>query len=213
MAKTKGKKPELSSEDLKLKIQVVARKHFALKGMAGASLKDIALEAAVAGSLINYHYQDKEGLFRACIDPFTRGRMEAIQRILSEPKTADEMRVRLELFVEEMQSSVISDRDSFEIIDREMRSENPIIFKVFEETMLQSFKWVITFFKKAHENGILRDEVDPMILSSILFTSTCDSARKNFLSKRFFNVSLENTDWRKKFARQIADLFLRGVIK
>lgn len=213
MAKAKGKKPELSSEELKARIQAVARKHFAMHGMAGASLKDIAAEAEVAGSLINYHYKDKEGLFRACIDPFTRGRMEAIQRILSEPKNAEEMRVRLELFIEEMQSSVLSDRDSFEIIDREMRSENPIIFKVFEETMLLSFKCVMGFFLKAQENGLILAEADPMILSSILFTSTCDSARKNLVGKRFFNVSLEQPEWRRKFAKQIADLFLRGVMK
>lgn len=213
MAKAKGKKPELSSEELKTKIQAIGRKHFAMHGMAGTSLKDIANEADVAGSLINYHYTDKEGLFRACIEPFTRGRSEAIQRILSEPRNAEEMRVRLELFIEEMQSSVLSDRDNFEIIDREMRSENPIILKVFEDTMLISFKSVIEFFRKAQANGLIIDDADPMILASILFTSTCDSARKSHLGKRFFNVSFEQADWRRKFAKQIADLFLRGVMK
>src|SRR3989344_1408519 len=98
MVRRKGKKPDQSSEELKFRITEVARKHFAMHGMNGASLKDIAAEAQVAGSLINYHFKDKEGLFRACIEPFARGRMEAIQRILSEPQNRDELKVRLELF-------------------------------------------------------------------------------------------------------------------
>jgi len=213
MAKAKGKKTEISSADLKAKIQSVARKHFAMHGMAGASLKDIAAEAQVAGSLINYHFTDKERLFMACIEPFARSNLEAIQRILSEPKTRDDMRVRLELFVEQMQSSVLQHRDSFEIIDREMRAQNPIIFKVFQDTMLVSFRTVTEFFQKALQNGLIHEDLDPMILSSILFTSTCDTTRKDLLAKRFFNVSFEQPEWRTKFAKHIADLFLRGVMK
>ena len=213
MAVRKGKKPELSSEDLKAKILSVARKHFAMQGMSGASLKDIAAESQVAGSLLNYHFKDKEGLFRACVEPFARGRMEAIRRILGEPKSREEIRVRLELFILEIQASVLADKDNFEILDREMRAQNPIVFKIFEETMLLSFKGVVEFLRKAQQNGLLVESVDPMIMATVLFTATCDSARKDHMAKRFFNVSFEQTEWREKFARQLTDLFLRGVIK
>jgi AcrR family transcriptional regulator len=213
MAVRKGKKPELSSEELKAKICAVARKHFAMQGVAGASLKHIAAEAQVAGSLINYHFKDKDGLFRSCIEPFARGRMEAIQRILGDPKTAEEMRVRLELFIEEMQASVIADKDNFEILDREMRSQNPMVLKIFEETLLLAFKSVVHFFRKAQQNGLIVEELDPMILSSMLFTTTCDSARKDLLGKKFFNVSFEQAEWRHKFAQQVAAIFLKGVLK
>jgi AcrR family transcriptional regulator len=213
MAVRKGKKPELSSEELKAKICAVARKHFAMQGVAGASLKHIAAEAQVAGSLINYHFKDKDGLFRSCIEPFARGRMEAIQRILGDPKTAEEMRVRLELFIEEMQASVIADKDNFEILDREMRSQNPMVLKIFEETLLLAFKSVVVFFRKAQQNGLIVEDLDPMILSSMLFTTTCDSARKDLLGKKFFNVSFEQAEWRRKFAQQVAAIFLKGVLK
>jgi AcrR family transcriptional regulator len=209
----KGKKPDLTSEEIKARICEVARKHFAMHGMFGASLKDIAGEAQVASSLINYHFKDKEGLFRQCVEPFARGRTEAIQRILSEPETGEELRVRLELFVEEMQAAVLDGRDNFEIIDREVRAQNPIIMKIFEETMLQSFKSVVAFFRKAQENGLLHGEVDPFILSSILFTSTCDPVRKEAVGKKFFNVSFEQPEFRRKYARQIIGLFLKGVVK
>lgn len=209
----KGKKTELSSEELKTEIITVARKHFAIHGFHGVHLKDVAAEADIAGSLINYHFTDKEGLFRQCIEPMARGRFEAISRLMTEAKSRDELKLRIQLFIEEMQGSILNDIHSFEIIDRELRAENPIILKIFEETMLQSFKYVVGFFKKAQENGVIKEDRDPIILSSILFTSTCDAVRKEFVAKRFFNISFQQADYRRKFAEHIAELFLNGVAK
>ncbi|NJL25763.1 MAG: TetR/AcrR family transcriptional regulator [Calothrix sp. SM1_5_4] len=59
----KSRKSDLTSEELKSQIVAVARKHFAMHGFNGASLKEIAREAKVAGSLINYHFKDKRGFF------------------------------------------------------------------------------------------------------------------------------------------------------
>lgn len=213
MCSRKGKKSDLSSEELKAHIVRVASRHFAMHGMMGASLKKIAADAEVAGSLLNYHFKDKDGLFHACIEPFARSRREAIQRILSEPKNVDEMRVRLELFIEELQMAVLADRDIFEIIDREMKAQNPIVLKIFEDTMLQSFRSVVGFWDQAQKNGLLKEGVDPMIVASALFTATCDVVRKDFLAKRYFDVSFEQADWRRKYAQQLAALFLTGVIK
>lgn len=211
--RSKGKKPELSSEELKVEIIAVARKHFAIHGFNGVHLKDVAAEADIAGSLINYHFTDKEGLFRQCIEPMARGRFEAISRLMTEANSRDELKLRIQLFIEEMQGSILNDIHSFEIIDRELRAENPIVLKIFEETMLQSFKYVVGFFKKAQENGVIKEDRDPIILSSILFTSTCDAVRKEFVAKKFFNISFQQADYRRKFAEHIAELFLNGVAK
>ncbi len=213
MAKGPKKKLELSSEELKAKIIGVAGKHFATLGLHGTSLKDIAAEAQVAGSLINYHFKDRDGLFRACIEPAAHDRSQAIGRILADPASAEEMRVRIELFVEEMQSSIISNINFFEIMEREMRAGNPMVLKLFEETMLNSFKQVMQFFGRAIENKLLQDGLDPVILATLLFTSTCDSARKNYLAKRFFSESFEDPEYRRKYAQHVAGLFLKGVMR
>jgi AcrR family transcriptional regulator len=212
-SKAKGKKPEQSSEELKASIIKVALKHFAMHGFNGASLKDIAAEADVAGSLINYHFTDKAGLFQAAIKPFAVGRLEAISRLMSPAKNRDELKLRIQLFVEEMQSSFLADLHSFEIIDRELRAENPLALKIFEETMLQTFKFVVGFFKKAQEDELVAGDRDPVILASILFTSTCDAVRKEFIAKRFFNITFTNPDYRQKFAEHIAEIFMNGVAK
>jgi TetR/AcrR family transcriptional regulator len=212
-ARVKGKKVSSGSDDVKATILGVARKHFALHGYQGASLKDIAEEAQVANSLLNYHFKDKAGLLGACMEPFGIKRMEAVQRILAEPRNKDELRVRMELFVEEMLASAVTDSYSHAIMDREGICGNPAVLKVFERTLLKAFHSAVAFFKAAQGKGLIRDELDPMIISALLFTSTCDAARKDILAKTFFNVSFEQEEWRRKFARHVVTLFLAGVVK
>jgi TetR/AcrR family transcriptional regulator len=199
--------------DVKEAMLKAARKHFALHGYQGASLKDIAAEAGVANSLINYHFTDKQGLFKACTELFAHGRMQAINRLLAEPKSREDFRVRLELFVEEMFESIISDPFGFDIIDREIQARNPMIIKLFEETMLKAFKNVVQFFQVAQQNGLIKPELDPLIVASLLFTSTCDSGRKDFMAQTFFNISFSDPVWRKKFTTHVVNLFLEGVMK
>lgn len=209
-----GKKHhEKSSEEVRQDIMEAARSHFATVGFQGASLKEIAADAGVANSLINYHFEDKEGLFRACMEPFARGRMEAIMRILDEPKTLDEMKVRIQLFAEEIILSHMNDPYEFEIIEREVRAGNPIILKIFENTMLKAFNGVIEFFQQARKNGLLREDFDPLIAATVMFTSCCDVARKDILAQKFFGRSLKDQEWRRTYSQHIVNMFANGVLK
>jgi TetR/AcrR family transcriptional regulator len=199
--------------DVKLTILEKAREHFSQHGYQGASLKDIAKDAGVASSLINYHFGDKEGLFKSCLEIFARGRLEAINRLLAEPKSRDDMRVRLELFVDEMITSILADPHGFTLLDREMNSGHELILKLFQETLLPIFMSVVQFFSQAEANGLVREGTDPIILAGLLFSMTCDNARKDFIARKFFPFSLEQPEWRKKFTNQLVSMFLNGVVK
>lgn len=213
VAGKKGKKADLSSEEVRQQIMSAALKHFALHGFQGASLKAIASDAKVAGSLINYHFKDKAGLFEACMEPFARGRMEALLRILAEPQSREDLRVRLTLFVDELIDGVLNNMESFEVVDREVRAGNPVILKIFENTMLKAFKGVIQFFGQAQSKGLISEEADPMILASLLFTSCCEVIRKEKLGQKFFNVSFRSQEWRQKFSANVVNLFMNGVVR
>jgi AcrR family transcriptional regulator len=209
----RGKKSEIDSEQLRHVVLNIARQHFARHGFQGANLKDIASDAGVAGSLINYHFVNKQGLLQACLEPFAKGRMEAISRILNEPASKDEFRVRIRLFADEMLEAHLSDPFSFEIVDREVKASNPVIFKIFSETLLIAFKAVVSFFAQAQKKGLLRKEVDPLIAAALLFSCSCDAVRKDVLAKKFFGVSFQQAEWRKKFSENIMNLFSDGVLK
>lgn len=204
---------DMEKDELKSKILKSARKQFAYHGFQGASLKDIATEVGIANSLINYHFTDKEGLFKACLEPFARNRMEAILRILHDPKSKDELKVRLQLFSEEMLEAFVRDPHSFDIIDREVKAGNPIILKIFESTMLQAFKAVVEFFNQAKKHGLLKEHLDPLITSALLFTSCCDAARKEVMAKKFFGVSFQDPAWRRKFSEHVVEIFTEGALR
>ena len=212
-AKGKLKDVEQTSEELRATILKVARKHFALHGLQGASLKNIAEEAGVANSLLNYHFVDKNGLFEQCIELFAQSRMEALGRLLAEPKTQEELKIRLELFVDEVIRSVLDDPYGFEIIQQELKAGNPMVFEIFKNTMLKSFNGVMLFFTQAQNNGLIHSALDPMILATILFSSTCDSSRKDVMAKTFFKVSFTQPEWRQKFSHHVVTVMLNGVLK
>jgi AcrR family transcriptional regulator len=54
--------------DTRQQILQAALKHFADKGYAGASVQDIVDTAKVTKPVLYYHFESKEGLFRALID-------------------------------------------------------------------------------------------------------------------------------------------------
>ena len=79
--------------------------------------------------------------------------------------------------------------------------------------MLKAFKNVVQFFTKAQEMGLIRKELDPLIVAILLFTSACDASRKDNLGRQFFNVSFAQLEWRKKFSQHVVILFMSGVMQ
>lgn len=211
---SKVKVAPLSSEEVKNNILKCAKQEFALRGVHGANLKDIAKCANVAGSLINYHYKGKDGLFKACTEIFAVRRLDAINRILlAEPKSRQEMLTRIELFVEEILISFVDDPNGFQIVNHEVKAGNPVAIELFRETFLGSFANAIHFFEKAKINGLIDESRDPLIVASLLFSLTCETARSDHLGELFFNVTLKNEQRRKLVADHIVSMFMNGVAK
>lgn len=203
-----------SSEEMKNKILICAKQQFAQFGFQGTNLKDIAKCAGVANSLLNYHFKSKEGLFKACMELFAKSRVDTINRmLLAEPKTREEMQIRIELFVDEMLRSYIDDPDGFDIIQTEIKVDNSIAVDLFSCTFLQSFNNACTFIKNAQKNGLIENQWEPMIIAKLLFTLSCEVVRNDHLGERFFNVTVRDDKWRNKLASHIVHVFMNGVIK
>jgi len=213
-ATKKTKSPPQTSEEIKTTILRCARQAFAQHGYQGANLKDIAHNAGVAGSLINYHFHDKATLFKVCLEFFALKRVETINRILqAEPKSVEELKVRISLFVEEMLLSYTEDADSFNIVRTEVRAENPVVMELFQTTFLQCFINVCDLFDKAKKNGVISKNLDVMITAKLLFTLACESTQNDHIGKRYFNVTVYDDVWRKKLAEHIVEVFMNGVTK
>ena len=70
MKKRKGKRAAASPKDTETRILSAAEKVFGEKGLKGARVMEIAEEAGVTPSLINYHYGGKENLYRTVIEDY-----------------------------------------------------------------------------------------------------------------------------------------------
>src|SRR5947209_3394035 len=78
-----------------------AKAIFAKKGFDGATVKDLADAAGVNVSLVSYYFGGKEGLYKNCLEEFGLERLRATQRILRDPESVEDFRVKLKLFWEE----------------------------------------------------------------------------------------------------------------
>ena len=64
------KKKKQYSQDTATRILTAAEKVFAEKGLKGARINDIAEEARITPSLVNYHFKSKENLYKNVIENF-----------------------------------------------------------------------------------------------------------------------------------------------
>lgn len=200
-----------STEEIREQILSTAKMHFARYGFEGASLKNIAKDAKVANSLINYHFKDKENLFKCCIEDNALVRMETATRTFHDPKSKEEVRVRLEMFANEMILSILKDPYDFEIMQREMMVGNKIAKKLFVETYFKAFKAGVAFFESAKKKGLLKAGMDPEICTTMLFMSTCEPAKKDFMAREFINKSLADDAHRAKVVMHIVTMLMNGV--
>lgn len=201
----------VSTEQIRGQIIEIAKKHFAFYGFDGASLKNIAKDAKVANSLINYHFKDKEKLFKSCIEDNALIRLETVMRMLSEPKTIEEVRIRLEMFTNEMILSILQDPYSFEIMQRELMVGNKFAKKLFLETYFKAFQTGVSFFEAAKKNKLLKPGMDPELCTIMLFMSTCEPAKKDFMTHEFLGRTLSDNAHRAKMVNHIVTMVINGV--
>ncbi len=84
------------------KILHAAFKCIAAKGYASVSLRDIADEAGVVLSQLNYYYKNKEGLFTEVVKTLARQYLNEIEDILKRGGSEKEKIARLIEYFQEM---------------------------------------------------------------------------------------------------------------
>lgn len=212
-ANSKSKKVESSPspENTKQALLDAAVSLFAEKGFDGTTVKDISDKAGVNVSLVSYHFEGKEGLYRTCMMQFGSHRLEAAQRILQAPTTLEECRVRFEMFIEDMIVWWLEQPNLCKIVQRESQMNFPIAKDVFENTFLKTFDTFIAFVKSGQQKKFLRADVDVPMVAGIIFGGLVSSMEKKDLSAKYFGMSMEDAEFRKKMKQQISMLFFQGV--
>lgn len=100
-------------------ILVAARAAFATGGFEGASIRTIARAARTSGAMVVYHFETKDGLFRAVVDDVYDGFLADLQAIAAaEPDPV----ARLKRLLTRMAAVTDDERVVFTIVAREATS-------------------------------------------------------------------------------------------
>lgn len=123
--------------DTRQKLIVVARKLFARYSYESVSVRMICDEADTNVSSISYHFGGKEELYRTCLMEHGKGLHSALSRILSEPDSIEECKVKIKIYISEMLENSVNDIDVMRMIIREVDSNLKIAEDVFKDVYLK----------------------------------------------------------------------------
>lgn len=185
-----------------------ARGLFARRGLSGTSIRDIAQAAKLNSSLISYYFESKEGLYRACIEEIAANSLAMTQRVLKPADSEPEYRLRLQMFLDEIFTLFLEDRDTGLILVREYDRLHSPAEQVFRDSLIQVMNALVQFFKHAQEKGIVDKDKDPLTLASLLFGCVISQMRMDHIQEKAFKKSLLDPQEKRKVENHIVDLFL-----
>jgi AcrR family transcriptional regulator len=204
-----------STKDLLIR---AAKRLFAEKGYDGSTVKEVADLAGVNVSLVSYHFQGKENLYRLCMQEYAEARLGATEKFLKGPESSEDMRVRLTLMIEESIDYKIAEPELNEIMNRDCMSMNPITRDIYESVFSKAFLNLVNFFKTAQSKKILTNEVVPedraMLfiggLIHVLRTDAMIESMGESFRKSFFAVSLKDQQYRDRLVKSMVRMAMEG---
>lgn len=206
-----GRPTSGASEDARALLLKAAIPLFAKKGYSGTSVKDIADKAGVNVSLVSYHFDGKEGLYRTCIEDFGKNRLAATERILQPAATREEFRVRLEMFIDDLMVWFDEEPDLCALVQREAEMGFQTTRDVFEQTFVKIFTTFMKFVEAGQKKKYLRQDADTEIASRFFFIGLVHITQKDEHSKKLLGITLDDPAYRKKLKNQLSLLFFEGM--
>ena len=200
-------------KDTARNLMEAGRKLFAKHGYDGVSVRDICREAETNSNSVNYHFGSKQGLFESILKQFGEDMLASAKRVLaSPPRDAVEFRTRLLIFMEEILSTLLDNRDLLMIVHTEFLQEMPHCDDSVGEAFMAYPLFVMDYFTKAKEAGIVKENVDVEILGSLIMKPTFMSVMTCKTEKKLNEKSVENHEYRQFWIEQNIDILLGGIL-
>jgi AcrR family transcriptional regulator len=209
---TEPRTPEASegADDTREKLMQAATKLFADQGFEGTSVKELAQLAGVNVSLVSYHFGGKEGLLRTCLERFGKKGLGIAKRVLKEPTSAEEFKLRLKMFIEEIYETHTIEPDICRILHREMDMKKSIAEDVFNNTFHKVFEAMAAFLDAAKKNGLLRKDLETPIATMLIMGATIHPARVARQCHQNFGTSIHEHPFREQVIEHLLTLFTIG---
>jgi AcrR family transcriptional regulator len=200
-----------NAEDTIARVISVATRMFALKGYEGASVKEVCREAKVNVAAVHYHFDSKENLYRAVVEQFGRHSFDAGIRSLQAPRTLDEFRTRLSIFLTEIIESV-SDRPELALtIVRDSQTHPELMREILKGTFEPMEKALRAFMTSAIQSGVLDSATDEQT-SVLALQVHIHYLISNYRGLKLqYGFDLQNVEHRRGWVEKVLDIYLHGM--
>jgi AcrR family transcriptional regulator len=206
------KDSHLDQEGAREKLILAGVRLFSLRGFEGTTVKELCDEAGLNVSLISYHFEGKEGLYRAVLERFGATKLASVERLLQTPRNKDELRIRLNMFVQDLLDGFVEEPDLTTIIYREAESPHDFIDDIFREHFLKLFDTIVTFLEAGQKGGIIRADIVPRLSAGLLFGGITHFFRMARVSKMYKRRTIDDNNLRRELIEHIEKVYLHGLL-
>ncbi|GIL18260.1 MAG: hypothetical protein BroJett040_20110 [Oligoflexia bacterium] len=175
-------------------------------------MREIAQDAEVNFGLIRYHYGDKLGLYRACIEKYGQMRFESAKRFLTPAISKDDFTTKLKYAIEDIILNQITDVDLTRMVLHEIEESGARADDILGSTLVQMAKRFVEFFTEAKKAGYLRKDLDPLLLTYFIQGSINHFVRTDGIRSRHFKFSVKDEKNRHQLVEHLYQLVLNGCL-
>jgi len=185
---------------------------FAEKGFAATTIKDIADAANVNISLVSYHFQGKENLYKTCIGSVGIRNLEMTKQVLQPVANVDEFKIRLQLFIENMLLSYAQNPAVTKIVHRELDTPSPFFEDLFQSIFLKTFQTLVDYISHAQQVGVIRSDITADGIACTIIGSISHHGRSTLVTEKFLKKSLSDPEYRKEVVHILMAIIGQGVL-
>lgn len=208
--KTAPRKEQQRSIDTRERIIDAAIVEFGNHGFEGASTREVARQAGARHTLITYHFDGKEGLWRAVMARLTKSFVDAQSQRLAGLRGVDKT-IQLKLLLTEFVRYSANDLNLHKIMTHAAAS-SPLLDDLVRETLGPYFAMIADLIKAAQKKGEFV-EGDPNHLHYLFIGATTRIFMQAAEAKRILGVSPLEPAFVDRHIEACLGLFFRGVPK
>jgi len=194
------------------KLIAAATSLFADKGFTATTVKDVADTAGVNISLVSYHFQGKENLYKTCIGNVGIRNLDMAQHVLQPVSNVDEFKIRLQLFIENMLLSYAQNPAITKIVHREFDTPSPFFEDLFQSIFLKTFQTLVDYISHAQQVAVLRTDITAEGIACTIIGSISHHGRSTLVAEKFLKKSLSDHEYRQEVVHILMAIIGRGVL-
>jgi TetR/AcrR family transcriptional regulator len=152
VAPKKRRRPQQRAEDTRERILAAAIREFAVGGFDGVSTRAVAEAAGVRHALVTYHFQGKDGLWRAALDRTVRSFVER-QRLRSDGLRGVDDVQKLRLLLEDFIRYSADNTDLHRLMTHTVSGSSPQLEEMVSGYLRDYFAMIGELIEKAQRAG------------------------------------------------------------